>query len=246
MAAGLPVVISDWNGYRFTVRDGIEGFLVPTLGGPPGPVGEIIVTRHAARVDTYQAYVGSIAQHTAVHVGPAARALGQLVASPDLRRRMGAAGRARVRDTFDWPVVVRGYNALADELAEIRNAAPEQRPSHRVNPLKGDPFADFVGFATQQLTPRTRLRLRAGASVADLQRAASVQLDGAFAEWRGSLDEAARLLDRLAKGNVLTMQELLADFPVERHPVLQMSLAWLAKLGIVDWLEPDLKVLRFY
>lgn len=66
MAAGLPVVVSDWDGYRFTVRDGIEGFLVPTLGGPPSPVGETIVTRHAARIDTYQAYVGSIAQHTAV------------------------------------------------------------------------------------------------------------------------------------------------------------------------------------
>ena len=246
MAAGLPVVVSDWDGYRFTVRDGIEGFLVPTLGGPPGPIGETIVTRHAARIETYQAYVGSVAQHTAVHVGSAARALGQLIASPDLRRKMGAAGRDRVRDAFDWPVVVRGYNALADELTDIRSAAPEQQPSHRVNPLKGDPFADFVGFATHQLTPRTRLRLRAGASVGDLERAKSVRLDAAFAEWRGSLDEAARLLEPLAKGNVLTAQELLADFPAERHPVLLMSLAWLAKLGIVDWLEPDLKVLRFY
>ncbi len=246
MAAGLPVVVSDWDGYRYTVRDGVEGFLVPTLGGPPGPVGETIVTRHAARIDAYQAYVGSIAQHTAVHVGSAARALSHLIASPELRRRMGAAGRVRVRDTFNWPVVVRGYNALADELAEIRNRAPDQRPSHRVNPLKGDPFADFVGFATHQLTPRTRLRLRACASLSDLQRAAGVHLDGAFAEWRGSLEEAARLLERLAKGNALTVQELLADFPAERHPVLLMSLAWLAKLGIVDWLEPDLKVLRFY
>jgi D-inositol-3-phosphate glycosyltransferase len=57
MAAGLPVVVSDWDGYRFTVRDGIEGFLAPTLGGPPGPIGETIVTRHAARIDTYQSYV---------------------------------------------------------------------------------------------------------------------------------------------------------------------------------------------
>ena len=69
-------------------------------------------------------------------MGSAARALGQLIASPDLRRRMGAAGRVRVRDAFDWPVVVRAYNALADELTEIRNAAPEQQPSHRVNPLR--------------------------------------------------------------------------------------------------------------
>ncbi len=113
MAAGLPVVVSDWDGYRFTVRDGIEGFLVPTLGGPPGPIGELIVARHAALLDTYQAYVGAIAQHTAVHIGRASQALGELIRSRDLRRRMGVAGRARVRDAFNWPVVVRQYNDLS-------------------------------------------------------------------------------------------------------------------------------------
>ena len=29
MAAGVPVVVSDWDGYRYTVSDGVEGFLVP-------------------------------------------------------------------------------------------------------------------------------------------------------------------------------------------------------------------------
>lgn len=36
MAAGLPVVASDWAGYRYTIRDSTEAFLVPTLGGPFG------------------------------------------------------------------------------------------------------------------------------------------------------------------------------------------------------------------
>jgi glycosyltransferase involved in cell wall biosynthesis len=31
MAAGLPVVVLDWDGYKNTVRDGIDGFRVPTL-----------------------------------------------------------------------------------------------------------------------------------------------------------------------------------------------------------------------
>ena len=33
MAAGIPV-IGDWDGYRFTVSDGVEGFRIPTLAPP--------------------------------------------------------------------------------------------------------------------------------------------------------------------------------------------------------------------
>ena len=245
MAAGLPVVVSDWDGYRFTVRDGIEGILVPTLGGPPGPIGELIAARHMAQLDTYQAYVGTTAQHTAVHVGRAAQALVELISSPDLRQQMGSAGRARAREAFDWPVVVKQYNDLADELAEIRNAAEEQSTEHRLNPVRGDPFADFAGFPSHRLTPATRLRTRSGAALDDLKRSADVELDKAFAAWRGNLDEAALVLDRLAHGAPLSVQELLVNFPPHRHPAVQMSLIWLAKLGILDWLGGDLKVIRF-
>src|SRR6202012_5551691 len=66
MAAGLPVVVSDWDGYRSTVRDGVEGFLIPTLGGPPGGLGDTFALRLALEMDSYQAYVGTVAQHTAL------------------------------------------------------------------------------------------------------------------------------------------------------------------------------------
>jgi len=36
MAAGLPVVASDWDGYREHVRHGVDGFTIPTLAPPPG------------------------------------------------------------------------------------------------------------------------------------------------------------------------------------------------------------------
>ena len=31
MAAGLPLVASDWSGYRDLVRDGVDGFLIPSV-----------------------------------------------------------------------------------------------------------------------------------------------------------------------------------------------------------------------
>jgi alpha-maltose-1-phosphate synthase len=38
MAAGLPVVVTDWVGFRGAVRHGLDGMLVPTLMAPSGEV----------------------------------------------------------------------------------------------------------------------------------------------------------------------------------------------------------------
>ena len=236
MAAGLPVVASDWDGYRFTVRDGVEGFLIPTLGGPSGPTGETMGARHTALLDSYQAYVGGVAQHTAVHVGRAAQALATLIAAPDLRRRMGVAGRARVRGMMDWPVVVAQFQVLTEELAAVRAAAVEPPQTHRHNPVRGDPFAEFAGFASQVLTLDTVLRLADGASAADLARAQAVDLDTAFMGWRGDWREAAEVVARLETEGRLSVRALLTAFPPQRRRMVQMSLAWLAKQGILDWL----------
>ena len=237
MAAGLPVVISDWDGYRYTVRDGIEGFLIPTLGGPQGVMGDQIAARHLVQIESYQTYVGGVAQHTAVHVGRAAEALARLISDPDLRRRMGEAGRARVATFCDWPVVARQIRALIDELAEVRAAAPEPAPPPGPDPVNSDPFRAFAGFPTQVLHLDTVIRLRPGVGDADLQRAQAVTLDRAFDHWRGGPQEHARILERLAAEGPLTVRDLLLGFPVDRRRRVHMSLVWMAKLGMVDWLS---------
>jgi glycosyltransferase involved in cell wall biosynthesis len=236
MASGLPVVISDWDGYRYTVRDGEEGFLIPTLGGPENSLIENLVEEHVFGLKSYQQYVGIVAQHTAVHVGRATAALTQLIQSPDLRRRMGEAGQKRVRETFDWSVVAPQYATLAVELAAIRQAAPAVQARSRRNPVKGDPFKDFAGFATTTLTLETRLSLPAGMSGADLERCRNVELDMFAASWRGAIDEAGQVMDLLAASGAMTVKAVLLTFPVARRRHLQLSLVWMAKQGLVDWL----------
>lgn len=236
MAAGLPVVVSDWDGYRYTVRDGVEGFLVPTLGGAPGVLGAQMLARHLAGQDSYQAYVGGVAQHTAVHVGAAAEALARLIEDPELRRRMGQAGRARVAAFCDWPVVARQIRALTDDLAQVRAQAPGPAPGPAADPVRGDPFADFSGFPTAVLDLETRLSAAPGVGEADLARAAQVKLDTAFAAWRGRPEEHALLFNRLAAEGPLSARELLIAFPAPRRRHLMMSLVWMAKLGLIDWL----------
>ena len=57
MAAGLPVVVSDWDGYKDTVRHGIDGFRSPTYM-PQGGLGSDLAFRHSAGVDNYDMYCG--------------------------------------------------------------------------------------------------------------------------------------------------------------------------------------------
>jgi hypothetical protein len=238
MASGLPVVASDWDGYRYTVRDGVEGFLVPTLGAAAGPLGRRMVNRHVFGMETYQAYVGVVAQHTAVHVGRCAEALSALIGSPELRARMGAAGRERVRTAFDWPVVVGGFNELLDELAEIRAKAEGWPGGPAEDPVRGDPFHAFAGFASQGLGPRTRLVLTPGAGPADLERSAAVTLDNFAASWRATPEECARLLALIGEGRASTVATALEHFPPTRQAHVELAIVWMAKMGMIDWLQP--------
>ena len=67
MAAGLPSIVSDWNGYRDTVRDGLDGFAIPTLMPPPG-AGQDLAIAHAVESDNYDAYIGRAALSIVVDV----------------------------------------------------------------------------------------------------------------------------------------------------------------------------------
>ncbi len=99
MAAGLPVVVTDWDGYKDTVRNGIDGFRIPTLTPGPGLAGDL-AHRHALEIDTYDMYCGHSSSLVAVHAQKLTHAFTELFQSPHLRKRMGDAGRfARARNS---------------------------------------------------------------------------------------------------------------------------------------------------
>lgn len=239
MAAGLPVVVSDWDGYRYTVRDGDQGFLIPTLMGEADLLGTLLATLHGLELESYQTYVGAVAQHTAVDVAAATEALRRLFVSADLRRRMGEAGQRRARELFSWPVVVAQYNALFEQLAERRAAAARTRSAalpRGLYPLRGNPFEDFRGFATRTLRPDTTFALVEGLDLASARsRLTSVHLDRMFPGIRANPQEVTALLGLLEAQPELTLQELQRAFAPQRSEFIALALVWLAKLGLVHW-----------
>lgn len=231
MAAGLPVVATDWNGYRETVRHCVDGFLVPTVA-PPAGAGLALSLRLRAAIDSYGRYIGSAAQSVAVDIGAAREAFAAVLADAGLRRRMGAAGRARARETFDWRVIVAAYQALWVELAARRHGDAERAPrapGAAADPLRDDPYTAFAHYPSATLGPETRL---ARVPDATTDRVASVtpmvDYTGYLLPDAGVLAAALATLERAPA----TAGALIEAMPCPADTAYR-GLAWLIKIGCV-------------
>ncbi len=242
MAAGLPCVVTDWNGYRETVRHGVDGFRVPTVLPPPG-AGLDLADRYDAGLDSYDYFIGRTSQITAVDVEAAAEAYALLATDPGLRRRMGEAGRARAAATFDWRVIIPQYLEVWRQLSDIRRHAQERAPRRTGdgNPLCPDPLRMFQAYPTRALGPDMRLVRAAGVTRAAAAEALAVlQAEPMNSPARGVLSPSGDLvlaLDALDPPG-RTVQELTSLVPPERQILLVRSLVHLMKYDLVRAVEP--------
>jgi alpha-maltose-1-phosphate synthase len=159
MASGLPCIVSDWDGYRDTVREGVDGLRVPTLIPPPS-MGEHLADLHDARAIGYRDYAGSAAALTVVDVDAAARSIALLAGDARMRRNLGAAARERAVAEYDWSAIVARYRDLAGELADSRRQAGSSLPPRAASPARLSPFETFAGHPSAILTSRTLVAIR--------------------------------------------------------------------------------------
>ena len=227
MAAGLPCVVTDWDGYRDTVLDGETGFRVPAAL-PPAGLGADLAWRRLLGVDDDSVLHALTCEVVAIDTEAAAEAIARLADDPALRQRLGRAGERRAR-SFAWPRVIAAYEELWAELAERRVAAgliPGREPSTAV-----DPFAAFAGYATPGSAVALRIETVAGLDpITELTRIAA--LPKAAIDPRLPVD-AVGLLELLDRHGALTVPlDQSADRLRAQRAGLRAAF-WLAHAGIV-------------
>lgn len=228
MAAGMPVLVSDWNGYKDTVRDGVDGFRVPVYAPPVG-AGRDLMQRYAVGLDTYDFFIGRASLATVVDPEILLDRLVRLIESPDLRAQMGLAGQARARAEYDWPMILRQYRELAVELGKIRQAAGGVAPEPWPN--RSDPFRVFAGHATALVSGSWAVE-------ADATQASAVAEALTLGVMSYSLDQNLTAKDeipdmhRLAATGDQTVGSVIAAMG-GGSPQRVRAIMWLAKMGLI-------------
>lgn len=229
MACGLPVIASDWNGYRDTVRHGETGLLVPTLQPAEGYAAEL--ARYSLHQLDYDTYVGRLMQEVVVDGAALLAALERLVADPALRSRLGEAGQRRVAQHYAWPLIGQRIRDLAASLERARQRAPGAGEQDAPLP---PPERQFASWSPALLTPQTRFGGDPVAARSRWQRLEPlglhqfpdpIRVDGVACDW---------LLQRLEQSGPFRLAELSRAPQGLTAAQLRQAAHWLAKLGVLE------------
>lgn len=241
MAAGLPCVVTDWDGYRDTVRHGLDGFRIRTFAPRPGLGGDLAYN-HANTWLSYDLYLAAAAQMTAIDQVAAVDAIASLIESPDLRARMGASAYRAAREIFDWSAIIPKYEEFWGELAGRRAAAigdPPVTQAPSVNPRRLDPFTLFADYPTEALNGKSILTISPGVT----PDAAKKALATPYASMARPMLLADVHVDMLVKfigsRESVTVAEILANWQDGRAAFIERGLLWLVKFDVLRILPPS-------
>ncbi len=239
MACGLPAVISDWDGYREGVRNGQDGFLIPTFTPPPSA--GMDVAKFYYNEDNYGVALAASTQSTAVDVEWCAKSLAVLIGNPDLRRTFGESGRARAQSVFDWRHIIHAYDELWQSLSEKRLAAPPRQilPNawQAAHPAYPNPWEMFKSFPTAHLAPMDILH--STQSEAFVQTILNHDINLFVPQLLLPKDQLVELCGVIRRAGRVRIADILVAFPISSHDLLMRCFGWMLKMGICSVERPQ-------
>lgn len=120
MAAELPCLVSDWDGYRDTVDHSV-GARIPTC--MVEGLGEEQSLGLLSETLSYDHAVGQLSQGVAIDPKALRAQLLKLLSNQERLRALGEVASRHVDQLYAWPVVMESWRHLLHELQERRHSA---------------------------------------------------------------------------------------------------------------------------
>ena len=233
MAAGLPAVITDWDGYRGGVRPDIDGYLIPTIA-PPAKAGLAIAEAYYNE-ENYGISLMGVAQSTAIDIDACANAFIALAKDENKRRQFSDNARRRARDTYDWKNIIKAYETLWRELAEQRAALPRQTAVphnwQAMHPSFPNPLQMFNRFPSRILGLEDRIKVVLSSDETAL--ILSHEMNFFIPELLVNKASMQELIDAVRRSPTPPyIQDILGTFPAEQEDRLWRCIGWMLKHGI--------------
>ena len=244
MASGLPVIVSDWDGYKDTVIDGETGYRIRTWMPPPD-LGMALASAFEAGTINYDRYIGLACLDVVIDITELTQRLCELITSPAKRQAMGQAGRKRARAVYDWQIVMRQHLDLWGQLEQIRAKAQTDhhallKDAPNCAPARQDPYRVFGSFPTHALSGLTKVTINQAADLSP-ETWASLRSDRLL-NYAGNYLPPQSMFDAIIGALKQQTQPIGLD---QLAPLLSLSLgqtiktvAVLAKLGFVCLQQP--------
>lgn len=243
MAAGLPVLITDWNGYKESIEHGTHGFKISTTMPYKG-TGTEIAKRHALDIDDYNMYLGYTSSHIGVDIEEATKYLSELVENNTLRIELGKAARERALTHYDWKNIIPIYEGLWSELTEIRLKESSKLLNNQKWAARPDPYSLFSHYPTVQLALQDKVALRFDSEQLALDRFEQlitltiISYAGELLPTKSHIREIIQTLSS-ATNNTTEISKLVNQEKGEKNTLL--AVAWLLKIGILHHIRSSVK-----
>lgn len=150
MAAGLPVIATDWDGIKDTVSEDVGIRVKTRMLGDRHSLPDI--WNYFNHPNQHGQYGDRCSATIEIDLRQLTQAIHDLASNRDLRQRMGAAAIKRAQTVYDWSVIIPQYQAFWAELQNIRTVSTTELPdTMRFNPVAPPPTWHFQEYATERL-----------------------------------------------------------------------------------------------
>ena len=230
MAAELPVVAANWDGYRDAIQHGATGVLVDSY--MPAISLADVAFRHLSGLDSYDSYIGAVSQFCLVDVQQTAHWIAALASDPALRRKLGVAARQSVLKSYDWGAVLPRYRSLWDEQVAMLDKARAAGSKPSIAWRNYDPALAFASFPSHRLHGGTSLT---GGPHFELWKEI-VKMPGTVVNTNTLVraTEFNALRAAFADGRPRTIEAVVKEFAEPIRPLVVRALHWLVKIGLLQ------------